>query len=412
MYWKHSEFSNEVRKRDFSVCTFNNNNKSNLKNFLIKVFSIDVLPFYFKNCFKSIYSIVFNIIGLISLIILRFDFIYLLNSNIHLIILLLSILYLICLIIYVTTKILFNLTMMKKLWIESAQENKISYQQLANLLDIYSIGHVTESHILNVWYSVMTDKIMSNLNLEKNENKDLKLISNSSKGKSTSNSNSLIKKREFSTLINNNSFPPINKELHEIIIGLILGDLHLRKRYSTSNTTLNFKGSQKHESYIRHLYSLFSLYCKSEPKIRQAKLGNKIHYSITFDTLTNKDFNYYHDLFYKNKIKYIPKNIGDLITARSLAYWAQDDGTSDRSGFVLHTNNYSEKEVKLLIKVLKENFNLDCSIHIRKETLKTKKCYTIYIKSKSYNTFIDLVSPYFHLSMKYKLKKRGSYKKS
>jgi hypothetical protein len=50
-------------------------------------------------------------------------------------------------------------------------------------------------------------------------------------------------------------------------------------------------------------------------------------------------------------------------------------------------------------------------MHFRKETLKTKKSYTIYIKSDSYNRFIDLVSPYFHPSMQYKLKKRGSYKK-
>jgi len=205
------------------------------------------------------------------------------------------------------------------------------------------------------------------------------------------------------------SFPTISKDLHETIIGLALGDLHIRKRYPNSNTSLNFKGSQIHESYIRHLYSLFLIYCKSEPKIFTTKLGNKIHYSISFDTLTNVEFNYYHDLFYK--INCVPTNISDLLTSRSLAYWAQDDGTSDRSGFVLHTNSFSKGEVELLIKVLNNKFNFNCSMHFRKETLKTKKSYTIYINSDSYYRFIDLVSPYFHSTMQYKLTNRGSYKK-
>ena len=87
-----------------------------------------------------------------------------------------------------------------------------------------------------------------------------------------------------------------------------------------------------------------------------------------------------------------------------------DDGSSDRSGFILHTNNFSKQEVELLIKVLKFNFDLNCSLHTRKKTIKTKECYTIYIKSDSYNKFINLVSPYFHPSMNYKLIRRGSYK--
>ena len=44
--------------------------------------------------------------------------------------------------------------------------------------------------------------------------------------------------------LNKKTFPPINKELHETIIGLALGDLFIRRRYT--NTTLNFKGSQIH----------------------------------------------------------------------------------------------------------------------------------------------------------------------
>ena len=88
-----------------------------------------------------------------------------------------------------------------------------------------------------------------------------------------------------------------------------------------------------------------------------------------------------------------------------------DDGTSDRSGFILHTNSFNKEEVSLLFKVLADKFDLNCSLHTRKKTIQTKEAYTIYIKSGSYNKFINLVSPYFHPSMNYKLVKRGSYSK-
>ena len=71
-----------------------------------------------------------------------------------------------------------------------------------------------------------------------------------------------------------------------------------------------------------------------------------------------------------------------------------DDGTSDRSGFVLHTNNFTKQEVVLLIKVLEDKFSLNCSLHTRRKTIKTKEAYTIYIKSDSWDKFINLVSPY------------------
>ena len=56
------------------------------------------------------------------------------------------------------------------------------------------------------------------------------------------------------------------------------------------------------------------------PKIYDAKLKDKVYQSIFFDTLTYEVFNYYHDLFYKNKRKIVPSNIEELLTARSLAF--------------------------------------------------------------------------------------------
>ena len=37
-------------------------------------------------------------------------------------------------------------------------------------------------------------------------------------------------------------------------------------------------------------------------------------------------FNYLWDLFYIDKVKTIPSNIGDILTKVGLAFWIMDDG--------------------------------------------------------------------------------------
>jgi predicted thioredoxin/glutaredoxin len=134
------------------------------------------------------------------------------------------------------------------------------------------------------------------------------------------------------------------------------------------------------------------------PRIKDTILNNKTHHSIYFDTLTYEAFNYYHEIFYLNKKKIVPSNIEDLLTAKALAYWAMIDGVLDRSGFILYTNNLTLDEVKLLIKVLKKKFDLNCSIHNRKNSGKVKKSYLIYIKADSWLKFKQLVEPHFFSS--------------
>jgi len=146
------------------------------------------------------------------------------------------------------------------------------------------------------------------------------------------------------------------------------------------------------------------------PRIKDAPLKGKIHQWLYFDTLTYQAFNYYYDLFNKNNIKIVPKNIGELLTAKSLAYWAMDDGTADRSGFVLNTNSYTKEEVELLVSILKNKFDLDCSVHTRND--KVKKPYLIYIKSNSWNKFKSLIEPHVIPHFAYKLVLRGSQKKA
>jgi len=85
-----------------------------------------------------------------------------------------------------------------------------------------------------------------------------------------------------------------------------------------------------------------------------------------------------------------------------------DDGGADRYGFILYSNAFTKNEVNLLINVLKENFDLNCSIHTRND--KRNKPYMIYIKADSCIKFNILVEPFIIPHFSYKLELRGSRK--
>lgn len=207
-----------------------------------------------------------------------------------------------------------------------------------------------------------------------------------------SNSTGRLSKKE------RNSFS-INSELNQTIIGLCLGDLCITK--PGKNPRLQFAQGSINQVYLLHLYDLFKDYCGTAPKFFDSKPDKRtglIYSSVRYKTLSLPCFSYYYDLFYIDGIKRIPLNINELLTPLGLAYWAMDDGCKHNSGFHLCTDSYTLSEIELLIKVLKQNFDLNCTYNKIGEDK-----YRIYIRTNSMNKFRSLVTPHFHPSMMYKL---------
>ena len=185
----------------------------------------------------------------------------------------------------------------------------------------------------------------------------------------------------------------LNADLKEIIIGLMLGDLFAEKRNPNSNTRLQFKQSIKNKVYIEHLYSIFKDYCNSEPKITTSidkRPGKKdLNISIKFWTQSLPCFNQFRELFYDELgTKYIPSNLDEIITPRSLAYWAMDDGYKSGKGFYFCTESYTLEDNTKLIQILKNRFNLECGIH------KHTNGHRLYVFSSSKDILLELIKPY------------------
>jgi hypothetical protein len=77
-------------------------------------------------------------------------------------------------------------------------------------------------------------------------------------------------------------------ELKQILVGLLLGDLHAQKQ--SVNTRLVFTQGLIHQEYLMHLYEIFSNYCPSAPKITNPapdKRTGIVYKTICFNTYSN-----------------------------------------------------------------------------------------------------------------------------
>ena len=77
-----------------------------------------------------------------------------------------------------------------------------------------------------------------------------------------------------------------------------------------------------------------------------------------------------------------------MITAKSLAYWAMDDGYKSTNGFYFCTESYTLEDNTKLSQILKNRFNLECGIH------KHTNGHRLYVFSRSKDILLELIKPY------------------
>uniref|UniRef100_UPI0022378448 LAGLIDADG endonuclease n=1 Tax=Ramaria rubella TaxID=113071 RepID=UPI0022378448 len=201
---------------------------------------------------------------------------------------------------------------------------------------------------------------------------------------------------------------PHNIDVISVIFGLLLGDGYANNR-SGEGVRISIKQSIIHKEYLFSLYEFFlnKGYCsnnKPREYIRTIKDIKKIYSGYEFNTFTFRSFMWIYELFYKKGKKIVSLNIEKYITPLTLAIWISDDGcfcssTGGRGGVRITCNSFSLEEVEYLTNVLRKKFFLDCTI--QKISLKDK--YSIYIKKNSITRLENLILPYLHISMHYKL---------
>jgi hypothetical protein len=226
--------------------------------------------------------------------------------------------------------------------------------------------------------------------------------------------------RQFHTItLTSNSIGPHNLEVLSVLVGCLLGyanALQNKKENYISGTKFIFKQSGRHKSYLFFLYEFFNKrgYCtNSGPRetktilIKGAINPPRFYYNYEFNLYTYSSLNWLSDLFYLNGIKKISSEIMNYLTPMSIAFLIMECGRwlSVSKSVRISTNKFTLQEVELLRDTFKAKFNLDCTIQIltKKGGKIPKDKYSLYIKVSSVPLLRELVLPYMHSSMLYKL---------
>jgi hypothetical protein len=178
-----------------------------------------------------------------------------------------------------------------------------------------------------------------------------------------------------------NSVPLLTTKAKQAIVGEMLGDGHLRftkkdiSGKGKKNTNVHFAMTLKNYDYIYYLWKeIYFCICTQTPirpwpNIKSGKPATQ----YAFNSKTLPELTFLHSIWYtwsdsfKKYIKIVPLNIGHTLTSIGLAHWIMGDGywSKHDNTLFLCTDNFTFLEVELLIKVLKDNFNLDSTIKRR-----------------------------------------------
>ena len=104
--------------------------------------------------------------------------------------------------------------------------------------------------------------------------------------------------------------------------------------------------------------------------------------------------------FYQGRKKVLPSCIGDLLDPMAVAVWFMDDGgrgAHTPRGLVINTSCFSWDEQRQLRSVLESKFDIAVSIH------EIGSGFQLYIRSRSFKRFSDLITPYLVVPMRYKI---------
>ena len=178
----------------------------------------------------------------------------------------------------------------------------------------------------------------------------------------------------------------------EIIVGSLLGDGYMRIMPGRADAFLEINHSIKAKDYVDYKYNSLKRLCESAPKERTTN-DNRVAYR--FFTKQHKELTALYNQFYRNKVKFIPKDL--VLSPLILAIWYMDDGSKCReSDIYLNTQQFSVEDQKVLLYKLRL---LGISARMNKD----KNYFRIRILKPSIKTFMELISPHVVETMRYKL---------
>jgi hypothetical protein len=183
-----------------------------------------------------------------------------------------------------------------------------------------------------------------------------------------------------------------------VLIGSVFGDGHLEISKSCINYRLRLAQSVKQKDYLFWKYFLLKDFVSSKPRFHNATK------SVLFSTISHPEISELAGIFYRGKIKILPKNISEFISnPMILAVWFMDDGNAivrngKTYGYHLNTQSFTKDENEDISYVLRKIYGIESLLE------KNHGKYRLRIMKKlSRDKFREVVEDHILDSMKYKL---------
>lgn len=210
---------------------------------------------------------------------------------------------------------------------------------------------------------------------------------------------------------------PHNEDVISLLGGSLLGNSHA-ERQKNGGVRFIFKKSEAYKEYMFWLYEFFNKrgYCTNNLPVVCKHGGascQSIYYSFVTHSFTSLIW-LYKSFYNHKKQKKIPVNIADILTPLSLAVLISDKGFFHYPSLLIHTQNFSKQEVRLLSLALETKFNIKSTLwserrgfalahESRRSSSQIKSSYLLVIKVEHMPLLRKLLTPHMEPSMLYKL---------
>ena len=189
---------------------------------------------------------------------------------------------------------------------------------------------------------------------------------------------------------------PLSFLQKQLIYGSLLGDGSIAKRKEDKNCRFSEVHSIKQRDYLLFKYKKLQPYSGKFIKYPRKDGGT----DVKFSTKAHPVFNSFRMMFYDEDGKKIIKSstLKHINHPLALAIWFGDDGSNDEWDYRLATAKYCIKEIKLLIKWLKDTFKIKSFLH------KHGKYWYVSIRKDRWK-LTKLIKSHLPKSLDYKLLK-------
>jgi hypothetical protein len=192
----------------------------------------------------------------------------------------------------------------------------------------------------------------------------------------------------------------LSKIQYDLLIGSMLGDGNLDYSCGSRSEScrLRFCHSVKQLEFLQYKKDILEQLVQQN--IIFYNQTNRNSHECSIQTISHPMFISTYKQFYKNKIKFVPDDIANLINDFSLAIWLMDDGwkRKNQRTIILCTDSFLQQDQEKLVNALL------CKFEINSKIIRNGKNWRIKISKDNVDKLVSIVKPYIIPLMTYKIK--------